>query len=182
MANPVLFIQGGGEGAFEADRKLVASLRDHLGPDHVVLYPEMPDEDEADYEAWKQVIAAELAALGENAVLVGHSIGGSVVLRAVVDGIGPGIAGLFVVSAPFWYDHDFWQWKEVALPEDAADRIPEDLPVFLYHGLQDEFVPVAHVDMYARVLPRATARRLDQRNHQLNDDLAEVARDIVQLA
>lgn len=182
MGNPVLFIQGGGEGAFEADRKLAASLRNHLGPGHVVRYPQMPDEDEADYEAWTRAIADELAALGDGAVLVGHSIGGSVVLRAVVDGrVGKGLAGLFAVSAPFWHDHDFWRWPEASLPDDAAARIPAGLPLFLYHGLADEFVPVSHVDMYAGALPQAVVRRLEGRNHQLNDDLGAVARDIVAL-
>jgi hypothetical protein len=39
-------------------------------------------------------------------------------------------------------------------------------------------VPFAHVEMYAAMIPQATVHRLDGRNHQLNDDLSEVARDI----
>jgi predicted alpha/beta hydrolase family esterase len=182
MASQVLFVHGGGGGAYEADAALVASLRGALGPGYEVRYPRMPNEEEPSYEVWKERIAGELAAMGSGAVLVGHSIGASVVIRAVVDGgIGESLAGVFLVAAPFWYDHDFWCWKDVELPANAAERIPEDVPVFLYHGRQDESVPSAHLEMYARALPRATARRLDGRNHQLDDDLTEVARDIMRL-
>jgi predicted alpha/beta hydrolase family esterase len=182
MARQVLFIHGGGGGAYEADARLAASLRDALGAGYVVRYPQMPDEEEPSYETWKSIIAGEVDAMGSGAVLVGHSIGASVVIRAVVDGdVGHSLAGVFLVAAPFWYDHDFWCWPEVELPTDAAGRIPDGLPVFLYHGRQDEAIPVSHVEMYARALPQATVRRLDGRDHQLNDDLAEVAQDIMRL-
>lgn len=182
MARQVLFVHGGGGGAYDEDSKLVESLRITLGADYVVRYPQMPDEEEPDYGTWKDLIASEIAAMGSGAILVGHSIGASVIIRAVVDGgIGQSLAGVFLLSSPFWYDHEFWRWDEVKLPSDAAGRIPDGLPVFLYHGRQDEVVPVSHMEMYARALPRATVRRLDGRDHQLNDDLSEVARDIMRL-
>jgi predicted alpha/beta hydrolase family esterase len=182
MARQVLFIHGGGGGAYEADATLAASLRNELGAEYVVRYPEMPDEEEPDYQTWTNIIAAELDAMGSGEILVGHSIGASVVIRAVVDRrVGPSLAGLFLLSAPFWYDHEFWRWDAVKLPQDAAERIPDGLPVFLYHGRQDEVVPVSHVEMYAQALPRATVRRLDGRNHQLNDDLVDVAQEIMRL-
>jgi hypothetical protein len=182
MARQVLFVHGGGEGAYDEDAKLAASLRGALGADYVVRSPRMPNEEEPDYEVWKNVIAGELAAMGSGAVLVGHSIGASVAIRAVVDGgIGQSLAGVFLLATPFWYDHEFWRWDQVKLPPNAAERIASGLPVFLYHGRQDEVVPFSHVEMYARALPQATIRRLDGRNHQLNDDLADVARDIMLL-
>lgn len=183
MANQVLFIQGGGsEGAYDEDARLVASLRETLGAEYVVRYPKMPSEAEPDYESWKNAIAGELAAMGSGAILIGHSIGASVIIRAVVDGgIEQSLAGVFLLAAPFWYDHHFWRWDEVKLPGNAAERIPNRLPVFLYHGRQDEFVPFSHVEMYAQALPQATVRGLDGRNHQLNDDLMEVAQDIMLL-
>jgi predicted alpha/beta hydrolase family esterase len=181
MANPVLFVHGGGGGSYEADATLVASLRSHLGADYVVRYPRMPNEEDPDYEVWKNVIADELAAMGSGAILVGHSIGGSAIIRAVVDGIGGSLAGVFLLAAPFWYDHEFWRWDQVKLPPYAAERIPKGVPVFLYHSRQDESIPFAHAEMYARALPQATVRPLDGRNHQLDDDLTEVAREIVRL-
>src|SRR5690606_29864990 len=91
------------------------------------------------------------------------------------------VAGFFSISAPFWYEHDFWKWDEVRLPRNAATMLPGEMPLFFYHGRSDEFVPCAHVEMYAALFPQAAVRRLEGRNHQLNDDLTEVANDIRQL-
>jgi len=38
--------------------------------------------------------------------------------------------------------------------------------------------PVAHVDLYAKAIPQAVVRRLRGRDHQLNNDMSEVAADI----
>ena len=59
-----------------------------------------------------------------------------------------------------------------------AERLPEGVPIFLYHGDADAVVPVSHVERYAEVLPRAHVRRLAGRDHQLDDDLSAVAGDL----
>jgi uncharacterized protein len=183
MPRPVLFVQGGGEGAYEEDAKLAASLRSELGPDFEVRYPKMPDEDEPDYSAWSALIDQELAAMGEGAMAVGHSIGASVLIRRLAEG-GPvqTLAGVFLIAAPFWHDHKVWRWKEVELPKDAGARLAGGPPLFLYHGGEDEVVPVDHLRLYAKAFPQAAMRVLDGRNHQLNDDLSEVASDLLRLA
>ena len=64
---------------------------------------------------------------------------------------------------------------------DLAERLPRDVPIFLYHGRDDDSVPFAHVELYARMMPRAQVRRLAGRDHQLDNQLSEVALDIRQL-
>ena len=39
----------------------------------------------------------------------------------------------------------------------------------------DDTVPPAHADLYARAMPQAQVHRLPGRDHQLNNDLGEVA-------
>ncbi len=178
----VLFIHGAGEGAHAEDARLAASLGEKLGSDYAVRYPKMPREDDPEYAVWKRSIGAELASMGDDAVLVGHSIGGSVLIRILTDGNLAGrVAALFLVSAPFWHDDEVWHWKEVELPRGAAELLPRDMPMFLYHGRDDEVVPFSHIGMYAQAFPRAIVRALDGRNHQLNEDLTEVAADITGL-
>jgi predicted alpha/beta hydrolase family esterase len=181
MKTHVLFVQGGGDGAYDADAKLVASLREALGPDYHVNYPRMPDENDLEYDAWRRRIAEELTRAGE-AVLVGHSIGASVIAKVLAESTPrPALAGVFLIATPFWHDHEVWKWEEAELPRDVGARLPAGVPIFLYHGRDDETVPLRHVDMYATAIPQAVVRRLPGRNHQLNDDLSEVARDIKQL-
>jgi predicted alpha/beta hydrolase family esterase len=178
----VLFIQGAGsEGAHQEDRALADSLQAHLGPDFKVLYPLMPNEADPDFNTWNRAIQAELECLDSSAFLVGHSIGASV-LAKVLSGtnlVRAKCLGLFLISGPFWHDDTFWRWNDCALSSDAGAGLPRGLPVHLYHGEDDSFVPVSHVDMYANILPQASVRRLAGRDHQLNEDLSEVASDIV---
>jgi uncharacterized protein len=45
MKRQLLFVHGGGEGTYEEDRTLAASLRDALGGGYQVRCTKMPDED-----------------------------------------------------------------------------------------------------------------------------------------
>ena len=179
----VLFIQGAGsDGAHREDAALAESLREALGAGFNVRYPKMPNEAEPKYEEWKRVILEDVRDMGAGAIVVGHSIGASVLAKVFTEpGAKPAIAGAFLVSGPFWHDDEFWHWDEATLSADASAQFPRDAALFLYHGADDEFVPVAHLDMYAKALPQAVVRRLSGRDHQLNNDLRDVARDIAGL-
>jgi pimeloyl-ACP methyl ester carboxylesterase len=67
---------------------------------------------------------------------------------------------------------------EFELPGDLGARLPRDTRVHVFHGLGDETAPPLHADLYARAIPQAQVRRLPGRDHQLNNDLNEVARAI----
>jgi uncharacterized protein len=181
MNKQVLFVHGGGEGAYEEDKKLAENLQNALRAAFDVRCPRMPDEASPDSEAWKDTIARELAALDGEVVLIGHSVGAFVLLRYLTEeGVEKPVAGLFLVAAPY-VGTEGWQVEEDALPEDFASKLPEGLPVFLYHSRNDEVVPFAHLALYAEKLPQATIHEFDGRGHQFDDDLSEVARDIKEL-
>ena len=60
MATVVLFVHGAGDGVYEADEPLVASLSHALGPSYDVRYPRMPLEESARYADWMARIAFDL--------------------------------------------------------------------------------------------------------------------------
>lgn len=176
MVKQVLFVQGGGEGAHEADAKLAAHLQSELGPDYHVHFPMMPNEASPDYAAWSRHLSEVLAALGSDAILVGHSLGASMLIKILVEKESRhGVGGVFLIAAPYWGDQG-WASEEDELPKDAGTRL--SLPLFLYHSRDDEVVPYAHVELYLKAFPHAQLRPLSGRNHQLDDDLSEVAADI----
>ena len=181
MSTQALFIQGAGQGAFAADAKLVASLRHLLGPEYEVHYPAMPHEDDADYETWKVQIVSELTALNDPVLLLGHSVGASILLKCMTEiAVEQTIAGIFLIATPFW-GGDGWRYEgfaRLALQEGFATKLPMRAPIFLYHSRDDEVVPFAHLGLYAQRMPQATIRELDGRRHQLNNDMSEVAEDI----
>ncbi len=181
MKKQVLFIQGGGEGAHEIDEKLVRSLQNALGSQYKILYPRMPEEEDAGYELWKARITKELAALMGEVILVAHSVGSSILLKYILEeGIEKPLAGIFLIAAPHWGPGG-WQMDEFTLDEVRASRRLEGVPVFFYHSRDDEVVPFSHLALHAKEFPRATIRQFDGRGHQFNNDLSEVATDITSL-
>jgi uncharacterized protein len=179
MKRYVLFIQGAGAGAYAEDRLLAESLQRELGAGYEVQCPQMPDEENSPYPAWKAEIDSRLAAMKGAVALVGHSVGGSVLLKYLCERKpAKPIAGLFVIAAPYWGASEFWSWDEGALPADAATRLAGDWPLIFYQSRDDEVVPFAHLALYAAKLPRATIREFDGRGHQFKNDLSAVAADI----
>src|SRR4051812_12485548 len=172
----VLFIQGAGEGTHDAwDDKLVGSLQRELGDGFDVRYPRMPHEDNPSVAAWVPAIRREVDALRDGAVAVGHSIGGTILIH-VLAGHAPAarLAAIVLVAAPF-VGPGGWPGDELELRDDLGDRLPRDVPVHLFHGLDDETAPPLHADLYARAIPRARIHLLPGRDHQLGNDLREVA-------
>lgn len=181
MTKHVLLIQGAGKSAYEEEKKLTESLKKALGTDYEVRYPAMVDEENAPYEQWKQQIKKELAAMQEPIMLVGHSVGTSVIIKSMSDTeVKQRIAGIFLIAAPFWGGGG-WRYEgyeELALPKGFAANLPRGVSIFLYHCRNDEVVPFDHLALYAQILPQAAVRELDVGGHQINNDLSEVARDI----
>jgi uncharacterized protein len=70
----VLFVHGAGEGAYDADAKLAADLRDKLGLHYKVHCPRMPNEAAPDAAVWKRRLAKEIAALGDRTILVAQHV------------------------------------------------------------------------------------------------------------
>jgi uncharacterized protein len=179
MKKPVLFIHGAGEGAFEEDGLLVASLQNALGLAYDVHYPKMPEEDSATYADWKAPIEQQLAILDDEVILVGHSVGGSVLVKYLSEQqLDKPISSLFLLATPYWGADEFWKWDEARLGEDVAAKLASIPRIFLYHSRDDDTVPFVHLALYAAKLPQATIREFDGRGHQFGNNLAEVAEDI----
>jgi predicted alpha/beta hydrolase family esterase len=178
----ILFVQGGGEGVHDQwDNHLVDSLRGELGAGYEIRYPVMPDEADPKYPAWRHVLQKELAALDPGAVVVGHSVGGTILIHVLAESTPQSkLSAICLISAPF-IGAGGWQTDDIDPRPDLAARLPRDVPIFLYHCRDDDSVPFAHVELYARLMPRAQVRRLDGCDHQLNNRLSDVAIDIRQL-
>ena len=173
---PVLFVQGGGAGTHdEWDDKLVDSLRRELGDAFNVRYPRMPDEDDPSDAAWGPAISEAVAGLDDGAVVVGHSVGGTLLVHAIAERpTAASLAGIVLIAAPF-VGAGGWPGEEFELDGNLGAVLPAGVPVHVFHGLADEEIPPAHADLYARAIPQAQVHRLPGRDHQLGNDLADVA-------
>jgi predicted alpha/beta hydrolase family esterase len=184
MTTHVLFIQGAGEGAYEEDKILATSLQQALGAGYEVHCPAMPDESNAPYEQWKQIIVQELATMQGAIVLIGHSVGGSVLAKCLSEiEVAKPVVAVILMATPFW-GGEGWRYdgyEELELPPDATAKFPRGPRLLLYHCRDDETVPVGHAAHFAAVLPHAQVRVLDKGGHQLDDVMPIVAQEIQSL-
>jgi predicted alpha/beta hydrolase family esterase len=117
----ILFIQGGGKDVHDSwDNKLVESLRRELGAGYEVRYPRMPNEDDPKYSAWKPAIEAEIAKLESGAIIVGHSLGATIMVNSLAESTPPiRLGAIVLIAAPFIGDGG---WDAVRRAHRAADR------------------------------------------------------------
>lgn len=174
----IVFVQGGGAGARDADSKLVRSLGMELGDGFLVDFPTMPEEDDPDYERWRPAIAEAISRAAVPVVVVGHSLGGYFLIRYLSsETIEARIAAICIIAAPFPSGDPAWVFEGFELPERFGARLPTDAAVLLYASEDDDTIPFAHRDLYAAAIPGAV-RRTTVGGHQLGNDLAIVADDI----
>ena len=180
MNKQVLFIHDAGQQKpDEAGSSLGASLQNALDLAYEVVRPHMPAPDNPRYAAWAAQVEKELAVLEGEAILVGHSLGGAVLLKYLSEhpSTKP-LAGLFLIAPAYWGKDGEWINDEYTLQEDFPSHLPEVQQIFLYHSRDDAVVPFAHLALYAEKLPQATVRELDGRGHFFTDGLPELADDI----
>lgn len=158
-----LFVHGAD--GYEDDQAMVAVLR---GRDRVRM-PAMPTD--MRHAAWAMVVADHL--VDDVDTVVGHSFGGSTLLRMAAEGM---LGGRRVVAlaAPDW-GPDGWDVADYALPE----RVPDDVGarVALHHCLDDTEVPPEHLELLASRLPGAAVTRHPTGGHQLEGPAIEAVAD-----
>ena len=141
----------------------------------------MPDPDSPDADAWDAAVAGQMAAIGEDFVAAGHSLGASTILRAIaLHGAPPNLLGVVTLAMPFWNAPD-WEVPDYALPDDVGPLV--GVPLSLWFSTDDETVAIDHLGRYHALLPHAKTRRISGTGHLFDHaPFDEIARDIVALA
>ncbi|MGG3640940.1 alpha/beta fold hydrolase [Bacillus gobiensis] len=184
MKKQVIFIHSAGEqGALQGSSRFVAYLHDELDEGVHLLLPKMPFPKNPKYELWREKLDQELSALEGEVILIGHSLGGSVLIKYLSEvACDLSIIGLFMIAAPYWNKEDSdWHSSEYMLPENFASKLPQISKIFLYHSTDDEIVPYTHLNHFKEKLPEATARVLSGNEHFFNDGLPELVDDLKSL-
>ncbi|MBN9391345.1 MAG: alpha/beta hydrolase [Chloroflexi bacterium] len=143
--------------------------------------PLMPNPEAPSYKLWRDKFAEEFNRLDDGAILIGHSLGGSVILKFLSEQkIIKSLAGVFIAASPFWSADKDWQVSEYNLRENFGSYLPTTR-YFFYQSADDEVIPRAHFEKYAQALPQATARLVNAGGHQIMNGLPELVEDIASL-
>lgn len=169
---------GPGEGSFD----LVAYLKKELSPEYEVHFPIIENPEAPTYKMWAHLFAAEFKAINEPVILIGHSLGASMLVKYLSEE-SPAIeiSALFLVATPLW-DKNGWDIEEFALQENFELQLRHIENVFLYQCKEDDIVPFEHLNFYIKAFPHATVRALDGTDHVFADGLPELVEDIKSLS
>lgn len=178
MKKEVLFIHSAGpQGYHEGSDYLVTYLTNRLS-NYKVLHPKMPDPEHPTYQSWKDMLMEEMANLEEGTILIGHSLGASVLLKYLAEEKRQKtVSGLFLIGAVYWGKED-WDVEEYVLPENFSSRLSDIPEIFFYHSKDDEVVPITHTRCFAKALPTAHVREFEKLGHLFGKGLPELVEDI----
>ncbi|WP_428659298.1 alpha/beta fold hydrolase [Runella sp.] len=178
MTKHILFFQGAGDEGYEADKELVDSLQKNLGKEYDIDYPKINSDESLPDFGWIKQIENKVAALESDIILVGHSLGASMLLKYLSENpVTQRVKGVFLIATPFWEGNEDWK-TGLKLQDDFAYKVPDEIPFFFYHCKDDEEAPFSHLNRYKQKLTQATFREINNGGHQLNNDLTPVANDI----
>ncbi|SDK36177.1 alpha/beta fold hydrolase [Sediminibacillus albus] len=180
MKKTVLFIHSAGpQGQGQGSSNLSSYLSKQLGDNYQFVSPEMPEPENPAYVSWKKQLEKELNKLTGEIILVGHSLGGSVLLKYLTEQSSNLVfSGLFIIASPFWGLDEKWQSKEFTLQPNFEHKLPGIPSLFLYHSADEDIVPFTHHKAYAEKLPQATARELEGKQHLFDQGLPILVQDI----
>jgi predicted alpha/beta hydrolase family esterase len=129
-------------------------LQEKLGKDFEIIRPRMPLQDNAKYSDWKIHFERHFPQLRDNIILIGSSLGGIFLAKYLSEHKFPKkILAVYLICAPY----------DDTLPEEdlaGGFRLKFDLSqieknssrVNLLFSKNDDVVPAAHADKYARRL------------------------------
>lgn len=178
MQKQVIFFQGGGgKQDYETDAEMVTSLSSSLGAAYPIHFPLLDNKEVPDFGRAEQ-ISRELSASEEPVVLVGHSLGASMLLKYLSEKkVNRKVEGVFLLATPFWSGKEEWV-KPLKLKPHFQEKLNNDTPLFFYHCRDDEEVPFSQMSDYKKAISWATFRELPLGGHQFDRGLDMVAKDI----
>lgn len=180
----IFFLHSAGpQGTHEGSSDFISWLKASLGAEYDILHPLMPDPDSPDYELWKQQLDEELKDLKGDVVLIGHSLGGSVLLKYLVTNhVQFNILGLYLCASPFWGKNTDWQYQPFTLPTDFTKKLPQINNLHIYHSKGDPFVPFSHAQLYKDELPNSVLHAIDGDSHVFDTGIERLIEDISNLS
>ena len=155
-----------------------ATIGTDLGKNYDVIAPKMPNNTNAKYKEWKIWFERITHLLGDEVILVGHSLGGVFLAKFLSESNLPAkIKAVFLVAAPFddsdIEDEDLTEFK---LPKSLANISSQASKIYLLHSKDDPVVPFSHLEKYSQALPGAKKVIFKNNGHFRQPTFPEIAK------
>lgn len=165
---------GTGEGSFD----LVTTFRTELSNEYIIYYPVIDNPEAPTYKMWKKLFDAEFRNKTEPFLLVGHSLGSSMLLKYLSEeNPDISISGLFLISTPLWGKNG-WDVEDFVLKDGFEAKLKDIRNVYFYHCKNYEIVPLHHLNFYRSAFPHANIKVINGSDHAFASGLPELVSDI----
>ena len=173
---------GGAQGSpGQGSHDFVEWLSKSLGNGYEIQCPIIEDPEAPEFSMWKSMFNHKLANLTGEVILIGHSLGGSMLLKYISEEeTNLRIKGLLLISVPYW-GRDGWNVNDFTLKGNFQNHLPELRKVHLYHCLNDPIVPCDHMKHYQTHFTDAIAHQLSGNDHAFKNGLQKVVETIKSL-
>ncbi len=163
-----------GEGSFD----LVASLRLQLLDKYDIHYPIINNPEAPTYKMWKKLFSTEFKKIKQPIILIGHSLGGSMLLKYLSEE-NPKIevSALFLIATPQWGKNG-WDVDDFVLQQNFEAELKHITEVYLYQCQNDAIVPISHLNFYEMAFPHSIVRVLNGTDHAFSTGLPELVSDL----
>lgn len=181
MKKNILFMHAAGPKS-EGSGDFIAVLEKELGSKYRVTAPDMPDAHAPNYSKWSHAFGSALQSIPGDLILVGHSLGGSIILKyfAQNGGAPARVKALHLVAVPYWGLAD-WEVDDFLLPKNYVESIATIPKIFLYQGTEDDVLTPEHIERYKKDFPRAKVRLVKGLDHVFGKGLPELSNDLQDL-
>ncbi len=176
----VIYIHGAGTQEPGTDSYFLREeIKQTLGNSILFRAPEMPDPNNPDYQAWMEVLDAFIHKSDAPLTLIGHSFGGSVLLKYLSENtVETEIASVFLLAAPFWGSNG-WDMPEYHCRKANIGHLLQ-FDIAFFHCHDDEVVPHAHLDEYLNLLPHAKGQLFETGGHYFKNRIEKTISQMLQ--
>ena len=158
------------------------SLADDLGMNFEVLFPKMPNGTNASYQEWKIWFERIIPLLGENVILIGHSLGGIFLAKYLSENSFPKKIKTTILVAPPYDDANGGEsLKDFKLPTSLSRFAKQGGIIYLIQSKDDPVVPFEQLAKYKKALPNAKILTFEDRGHFKQETFPEIVELIKKL-
>lgn len=142
-------------------------------PDYDVLYPTMPNSQNATYEEWAIMFEKLVAYLEDDVQIVGHSLGAMFLAKYLNDNPLPRPVRRLLLVAGGYDDES--QEELGSFKVDSATNLTKSAEeVHLFHSKDDPVVPFTELAKFQADLPDATSHIFEDRSHFIGETFPEL--------
>ena len=155
------------------------NLQEELGDEFEVIAPKMPNKINAKYLEWKIWFEKFIPYITEGVILVGHSLGGSFLVKFLSENDMPKkIRGTFLVAPVYDEDSDDYSLADFKLPDNLSGFEKQGGQIFIYHSEDDPVVPFNNLGKFKEKLSSAKTIIFKNKQHFGQEKLPEIVKDI----